>query len=604
MDSWRKVYTATFKRVDLSSLTALEDVLNSNPIWINRLLPILKTFIAKMFKTDPVITVLPAHGEYSDQAKSRYAEEVVKYVLVNNDYNTKRLTVATDVFLYGRGWWKVFWGKVRPEDSGEDVVIQAIHPWEVVEDPLSNRFVIHRFYIPEDEAVERFEEPYRKLFKGELPKLKTRQYVGIEGKSLEGVEIIEYYERPSVYHKNGRMLIFADDKLVWKGDLPFWGFPLVLVRESVAQGTEEHSTMKHLLSPATYYNVLLNFILKNIEAMGSVYWGLPEGYLRVAQIENVPGRILLYPPGSPPYQIQPKPLPYHVSQLLQNMLLELEEISGQHEVSHGKAPYANMPAASLQILLENDDTKLNMTRTLFYEALKKVAIKILKIANKKYRPSKTIYAVGKPAAQPLEIVGKDITFSDVRIEVTSNMPLTHAGQINFALMLWDRGLVRDPQKILALLGLDNIKMFEEEVISDINKARRENEMLKGIVAAVHTAKGKSPEEFSNAYQAALSMAESYVLPMENHDVHIKEHLTFMKINGWEEWDPFTKEVFKAHLEAHVRAKQEELQKLQPPNKGAGQEFKELPSEGQAPQPSGQAIPPELMAMLGNLPQGT
>ena len=121
-------------------------------------------------------------------------------------------------------------------------------------------------------------------------------------------------------------------------------------------------------------------------------------------------------------------------------------------------------------------------------------------------------------------------------------------------------------------------------MADVNKARRENELLKGLVMAV------VDEDKPMPLEEAIQEAKAYVFPGDNHDTHLYEHAVFMKEDGYEQWGNIARQIFMAHWEAHRQAKAQLMQQVPKPSE-------QTPQEGQV-QGGGGLSPEMLMGLLG------
>ncbi len=589
-EKWRKILFYFYgEDTDFISYVEREPYYESSEhkdieIKINRLLSIIRTYIAKLTRDNPIIEIIPTKHTEEDLRKAETANMVLDYVWNRNNLNEKILPLwLLNTFTMSAGIVKLWFNSLKKAEvvKGEEISFEQIGDIEVgvvknynfFPDPDATdiedcRYIIHAYPI----AVEEAEAYFGGEFKADVDITDFDQSTSLSNM----VMVKEYYEKPNPKNPDGRFVVVINDKIVFKSKYQFIDpksgeafYPFVKV---IAQPTHDqdfwgYPIIKDLIPVQKYYNAINSKILKNISLMADIQWAVPEGNIAARYIENIPGQVIVYSAQEGQvYQIAPKPLPHHVLAMRQFLAVEFEEISGQHEVSQGKAPYANMPTSALQLLLEQDETRMAVTLKQFFAGLRELAIKILKMAKIFYDEKRLIRIVGEDNITKVEeIQNTDFDFADVKTILSQAMPVTKQGKTNFSIMLWNAGIVRDPRKILKLLQLDTLDVFYKRETMDIERARRENEMIRKLADSMEydDRLQQAAEQFMTGNAEGLfEISPIKVMKIDDHFVHIEEHGKFAKSLQFEKLHPFIQELLLRHIDEHYAFIEQQAQKAQ------------------------------------------
>jgi hypothetical protein len=134
------------------------------------------------------------------------------------------------------------------------------------------------------------------------------------------------------------------------------------------------SIIEDLLPVQKEYNRTRSQIIENKNRMAKIQLMAPRGSIEVQKVTSEPGQVILYTPGyAPPQPIPLQNLPAYVLQEVQQLQQDMDDISGQHEVSRGQNPAQVTAATALSYLQEQDDTKLSGTIESLESAVEKSA---------------------------------------------------------------------------------------------------------------------------------------------------------------------------------------------------------------------------------------
>lgn len=152
--------------------------------------------------------------------------------------------------------------------------------------------------------------------------------------------ILEDKENP---YRTGRFPFFLFKDL----DVPFqfWG----------------EGEVKWLLSPQQQANDLYNQIIDNAKHTANMQWvidknaGIPKG-----ELTNRPGLIVRKNPGSEVRRDSPPSMPMYVKDMVETLKMDIEVISGIHDVTRGQTPSGIQSAAAIQALQEAAQTRIRL----------------------------------------------------------------------------------------------------------------------------------------------------------------------------------------------------------------------------------------------------
>jgi hypothetical protein len=220
-----------------------------------------------------------------------------------------------------------------------------------------------------------------------------------------------------------------------------------------------------------------------------IEWRSLNSLLRLVQLIRIrlqtePGQIILYRPGfQPPQPIPLQPLPQYVLEEQDRIKDDMNDISGQHEVSKGSAPPGVTAATAISYLQEQDDTKLSYSYTSIEEAVEKVAHQTLCYVQEFWDTKRKVKIAGDDGSfDVMAFEGADIRGNtDIRVEAGSSLPTSRAAKQAFIMDLMKMGFI-DPQKGLEVMEIGGINKIYDSLQTDIRQAQRENLRMAAVTA--------------------------------------------------------------------------------------------------------------------------
>jgi hypothetical protein len=567
-------------------------------ITINRIRPIVRTEISKLTSQKPSAVALPASNEIEDIFAASAATQIWESMYDRLKVGREMRAVARDISVLGLGYLKTYWDESAEYMDNEkgDVCIDHVSPFNVFVPDLSivdhekQPYMLHVYTKP----LEWIKSTYGDLIpKDKQPTVIASTEIADVSSALDIREnnskpdaclIIEAWIKPgtsSMFPKGGYVTI-VDDIIV---EACLTGFP---------SGYTTYPIVKfdHIPSGQYYPACVIDDAIplqrevnrtrsqriqaKNMMAKPQVYYR--EGSLSVSKINTAPGQYIGVRPGFDFPQSAPMPqLPPYVAEELQALNADLEDISGQHQVSKGGTPPGVEAATAIAYLQERDDSYLAPTFASIEEGLSLVAKLALSLVSEYWTTERTVKIVGSDSSFSAELFkGSDIARgTDIRIESGSALPTSKAAKQALVMDMMKMGMI-PPEDGLKLLDITNIKGYSDNkgTRPDELRAQRENIQFKNLTdmeVMVHYQKWQQgadsgQPEMTNP-ETGMPLSPPAIIAVnkwDNHAVHIQEHDNFRKSPAYDMLSPTQKAEFNKHINIHEQALVQLQMSAQPP----------------------------------------
>ena len=526
----------------------------------NHIAPIIDSRVAKLTKMKPIMSVKAAGAEESDVKNAKLAT-----ALVNSSY--QRLSLG-DVISKTTGWsescgtgfyfigWNPDAGKLLGEVDGKkvfegDVVVESVSPFEIYPDSLCYENIescesIIRARAMKTADVERL---YGITVAGEDVKV-----FGVDkaatGKSIvhDSVLVLEKYERPTADFPDGRLIVACEKTILYMGGLPYVngvegrrGFPFVKQNSIDKAGCFFGMSMVERLIPVQKaYNAVKNRKQEFLNRLTMGVVAVEDGSVDTDELAEEglsPGKIIVYRQGAtPPALMGTGTMPTDLNREEDRLLNEFILLSGVSEFSRSTDVAAGTSGVALQLLIEQEDARLNAVTENVRSAIRETAKQMIRLFKQFATSTRLLRTAGEQGKVELYYFNSsDLGSDDVVFDTESELSYTPAQKKSAVYELIDAGLLTDDTgklsertkaKLLEILGFGSIDNTLDIESLHINKADEEN--LSGF---------KKPIE-----------VDEY----DDHELHIAEHTRFL-LSAESEGvrnNPETKENALEHLRAH------------------------------------------------------
>ncbi len=548
----------------------------------NHIAPTFDIRYAKLTKVDTEINILPSTNDERDVKSAKVSKKIIKSI--------KNKLKLQSIIAQGIKWsevcgtcfYKITWnsdkGQVvgldeggRPVKSGE-VEVSVVSPFEIYPDNLVTekleelQSIIHAKAYSTEEVKAMFDVTVKGQdvnvysldsvnssigglgFNGTMPKM-------IESRKSDSVLVIERYNRPNATYPNGRLTIVAGDKLVYDGDLPYKigsdderDFPFVKQTAIEEPGSFfGTSIIERLIPVQRAYNAVKNRKHEFINRLSMGVLSVEDGSVDLDNLEDEglsPGKILVYRQGSSePKYLQGESLPNGLSDEENALLEEFNKISGVNDILNSSSLSSNISGTALELLISQDEERLNASIESIRGANIEIARKILKLYKQYAIFPRLARIVGENGQVELFYFSScDISSDDVEIENVSSglSSMTQRREMIFSLL--EKGIFYDENgqlsskmkcKIFEMLGMGNWESAQDLNELHIKKAGSENlKMLDGVNCKVSE--------------------------IDEDNLHINEHIAFMLGSDYEKMSMKNANLERVFLE-HIRAHRQKME---------------------------------------------
>ena len=453
----------------------------------NHIAPIIEQRLAKLNAIKPEMDIMASSSNENDQKVASLSQDILRgaYEKFNLSQIISKATVWSEIA--GTSFYKVAWngasGRKIYDKNGKlvyegDVEISALSPFEIYPD---NNYVED---INECESI-----IHAKAYS--VKAIKNIWGVDVKGEevdvfdastSLEPIKqnnqaiVIERYESPSIEYPNGRLVIVCEDKLLYVGELPFVnlpdgkrGYPFVKqVCLRVPNCFWGKSVIEKLIPIQRAYNAIKNRKHEYINRLSMGVLAVEDGSVDVDELSQEglqPGKIIVYRQGAtPPKFLDEESLPKDFDTEEENLRNEFSEISGVTNILSNQFSANTLSGTALQLLIEQDTSRLSSSVDEIDRAIKLVAKMILRLYKQfavMPRLLKVANNVGK--ADLVYFKNSDLGVEDVVFTTDSSLAESLSTKREHILKLLSSNVLKDKdgnvdsevkRKILELFGMN------------------------------------------------------------------------------------------------------------------------------------------------------
>lgn len=557
----------------------------------NRIIGLVRTEVAKLTKQRPAFVVTPTTGDDEDIGSAELAERVLRHQWRALELERKQRSALTWARVCGAGFWKIYWDKNAGErvdilvgPDGEpltgqdgsvmrvselppqvlmaaqqagakprsvhqgDVCIEVRSPFEIVIDPLAREDGLTTAEWIIEECV-RSKDYVRDRYGVDLPAdadaiagvAESRFAPSIDvidpgASQYKGVKVRELWQRPNGKVPNGKRCVWAGGKLLYEDTNPYDSMPYVMFTGVPVPGRFWPTSVVEQLRPVqTELNKTRSQIRENAARIGNP--ALLKSRLANVKYNGVPGEVIEFDdtlPNSVPSYLQPPELPNYVVQEPEQIEQSLREISGQHEVSSAQVPTGVTAASAIQLLQEQDDTRLGPEIAEMEMAIAQAGTKVLDLIARFYDDQRTVQIAGEDGDWDIfDFKGSQLAGNThVEVQAGSSLPQNKAAKqaamqdvLNLFLQYGVQLDRRQLAKYLKDMRVGGFERLVEDFSNDESQINRENRQL--------------------AQGAQLPINE-----FDDDEAHVAGHTEFQKGSRYAQLGPQVGQVFEQHVAAH------------------------------------------------------
>ena len=376
----------------------------------------------------------------------------------------------------------------------------------------------------------------------------------------------EYWEAPSKAHPRGLRVVTVNGTALGDldtlpldegGDLLFPetnGLPYLSICDILTPFQFWcDSVVSHMIPVQKLYNAIRSLGLEHMKRFKGKWIAEENTITDADDFNDDMAQILRYDSMGgtlpPPKMESPAPLPAYYDSLLRATELELEDVSGRHDISQGQ--HAGIRSGRMgAFLAEKDDTRLGPKYARWERFCLNRGLMQLRLAKANYSDTRSLTVETDPHGnfnpRTLQVLGKDI-IDNVVVVPGSATPRSRELKEQAAFENWKQGLYGIPETPQA-----RICYMREAGVGNINQ------MFQPYWAACEKA-----EEENLQMTAAQTVM---VKPWELHPYEIEVHRAFMLTKDFRALPPEIQGIFEQHLHETILASMPAVQP--PPGGGA------------------------------------
>ena len=491
----------------------------------NKIMPSLQNRTARLCKSPVKYDVRPESPSNEDKDAARLGMDILNDIWTKEQCNEKRIQLTMLLQEAGWAWIKVCWDDTKgeiaedPENPGEyffegDVSVEVVNPLEVWVDPLAKSLRDAAWLAhTKVRKLDYFKDHYPDrggLVKSEGSWLQSLDYeirlnnLGPAGPSATttdqqmknaAIEIC-YYEKPTKKHPKGRMIVTANGVLLEDKELPIGEIPYAKYDDIMIGGRfAAESVVTHVRSIQDQHTRLIRKRAQWTNRLLAGKYIAPKGHgMQQEAMNDQSGEIIEYdhqpnaPNGGAPIALQVPNIPQYAYLEEERLDKQFDEVFGLNELSKGQLPAAGIPAKGMEILLEQDATRMSIMTQQHEYAWSDVGRFILKYVGQYYKSPRLLKITGKNRSYSFkQYTGEDLKNNyDVCVIPGSLIPgnkYLARQDINNA---WQQGLLGDPmdprlrQKVLSMMEFgDEQEMWQDLAVSIAQAQEMIDQLKKG-----------------------------------------------------------------------------------------------------------------------------
>ncbi len=446
----------------------------------NHISSLVETRQAKLASVRPSLTVRPFSSDESDVRTAKTATKILSSTCDKLDMDAvlgegTMWSELTGTAFYYVGWDEAAGLKMDGGAHEGDVCVQVVSPFEIYPDSVLVQNVKDCRSIIRARAVDvdELKRVYGKTVRPEASDVLALSSVAVGGGlsaenavgklaasvSENSAVLIERYTLPTDAKPDGEYAAVANGVLLRYGALPFANGTdgkraLPFVKQTALECAGRFfgaSIVERAIPIQRAYNAVKNRKHEFMNRLSMGVMAVEDGSVDIDNLEQEgisPGKILVYRQGStPPRMIDCGSVPSAFDSEEARLLSEFTQVSGVSEIMRSSQVASSVASGvALQLLIEQDDTRLSLSAENVRQAAREVARQILRLYKQfgsDARISRIAGTNGK--VELISWSASDISSDDVVFETNNELLSTPAMRQNMMFELYKMGLLFDSE---------------------------------------------------------------------------------------------------------------------------------------------------------------
>lgn len=550
-------------------------------IVINQIRKIIRKEIARLVAQKPNAFVVPSSTEDGDVFAAQAAEQIWESLWRDKNFNKVLRRAVFWKATCGVGFVKSYWDptkvdKHNPDQAG-DICIEPISPFYIfvpeltIEEIEDQPYIIHAqvrntAWIKANWGVDAADNRYSSVD----DQLLAVQGTNRNASKKETAIVLEVWVKPGYIPElpQGGMFTVAGGQIVqgfdsWPYD--HGQYPFAKIDGMPTGKFYPSSVVEDLIPIQKELNRTRAQLIEAKNKTSKPQLVAEEGSVDPKRITTEPGQVVLYKVGfQPPTPLPLQNLPPYVTEEIDRLYTDLQDLSGQHEVSNGSTPPGVTAATAISFLQEQDESLIAPEYQSLEEAIEKIATLSLVYVKMYWDEKRTVKVTGLNGSfdvmtfQSADLHGN----TDIRVESGSSLPTSRAAKQAFIMDLMKMGFV-EPNKGLELMEVGGLASIYEQIQVDKRQAQRENLKMRVVTPEMQQKHEEAwmLEQQANMdrtkdIDAGMNLVPPLMVPVhtyDNHQVHIEIHNQYRKSQAFETAPPEVQALFEEHVRQHQEA---------------------------------------------------
>lgn len=510
---------------------------------------ILQRMISIFIQNMPITRVFSNSTDWEDWNNAETSEQFIKYIWRQFELEQKLGSWVKHAAIFGPAWISVDWdanaGGVMSMDSSEsdepkkyfkgDFKIKVDDPFKYNVRPGIDRFEdmydYARSEIMSRSAIETLYGPIT----GDAPSpnmYRTQTRYGVNSNNdPDAILVNHYYHKPTSWFEKGLYVCWTGKNILKASDFPYDDneFPAEYLGFDIPpMQFYGMSTIEQVMDLQEQLNKAASMIIeaRNLIARPRVLVS-HEAQVPVQSLSDRPGEVLRYKQagGAPRFET-PSFNFGELSAHKADVRNALSSVTGITTASRGEIPAAARTALALQLVLEQD-------RSQYLPFIKSFHNGILRVTKKILARAAQFIPQDDPRAIKIDRWGSSKLFHggmvpsplDMYLEDTNPLGWTATGRIEGVGHLAQLGVIKDPNRILEMIGLTNVDPAFDSIKINKQAAQMEIERLnKGEMIGVG--------------------------PEDDDAAHLDEHIKIPQSFAFRQMPKIVQEAHLRHIDSH------------------------------------------------------
>ena len=545
----------------------------------NHIAPLVEIRLSKLVRVRPSLAVIPFSDELHHITSARVSRNILKAVHYKTNMKDIISAASTWSEVCGTGFYKVVWDKndgniIAVDEDGNninegDVSITSVSPFEIFPDSNSYeniedcKSIIHARAYHKDTIKNIWgidvEGGSVNVFSlGSVANTGGLGYIGnttrvANSQMHDHAIVIEKYEVPSVEYPNGRLIIVAGNELVFLGDLPYIngysqarGFPFIKQAAiAIPNSFWGVSIVDRCIPIQRSYNAVKNRKHEFLNRISMGVLAVEDGSVDTDDLQEdglAPGKVLIYRQGSaPPRLLTTGSVPADFTIEEDRLLTEFLSVSGVSDLLRSTNISHQLSGIALQLLIEQDESRLSNTIESIRSAIKQVSQQVLRLYKQFAYFPKTSRLIGDDGSIELFYWNNsDISSDELVFETENEINQSLAQQRSMIFVVFNTGLLHD----------------EDGKLSNSMRHKILEKLGFGVWESAHDAKSL---QIKRANQENVNLIENLkvadVCEIDDHQLHIYEHSCFLLSDEFariKKKHPKVQEMLLEHIREHKK----------------------------------------------------